>query len=252
MNRRTVTAAPGRMKTREKNGEKIISGYFATFSGEYDMGGGVVERVDRNAFNSTLNRDIRALVNHDTSLVLGRTAAKTLTLKVDDNGLYGEIIINDKDQDAMNLYERVKRGDVNQCSFGFDILDEDRQNIGGKTVILLRKVKLYEVSVVTFPAYENTAVEARRKPVPAAERNRIRQWKIDARARLHRKPAPKKPEPVMIEYVRSKPEEKTLIHPVAPLDPFDKKGWDNYRRQREAAMNRLKEVQPQALFMLWG
>ena len=63
--------------------------------------------------------DIRALFNHDDSLVLGRTGNGTLTLAVDDVGLFGDIIINKDDPQAVGAYARVKRGDVIGCSFGF-------------------------------------------------------------------------------------------------------------------------------------
>lgn len=76
----------------------------------------------------------------------------------------GKIRINPKDSDAMNLYERVKRGDVDQCSFGFDILDQETEYREDGTVHwTIKSVKLYEVSVCTFPAYEDTSVSARKK-----------------------------------------------------------------------------------------
>ena len=72
--------------------------------------------------------------------------------------------MNQEDQDAMNLYRRVQRGDVDQCSFGFLILDEGREVLAdGSVRYTIRKVKLFEVSVVTFPAYEDTSVSARAK-----------------------------------------------------------------------------------------
>ena len=110
----------------------------------------------------TLSDDIRALINHDTSLVLGRTSAHTLELKTDSHGLWGHIDINPNDTDAMNLYERVKRGDVDQCSFGFDITTEDTDiRDDGSVHWTIKGVKLYEVSVCTFPAYSATSVSAR-------------------------------------------------------------------------------------------
>ena len=120
--------------------------------------------LTRTLFDDALNGDIRALVNHDTTLVLGRTTAGTLSLRADKTGLWGSVTINQADQDAMNLYERVKRGDVSQCSFGFDIIDQSTEVMeNGTTVWKLNKVKLYEVSVVTFPAYEDTSVQARKR-----------------------------------------------------------------------------------------
>lgn len=160
---RTAFAQSGQFKTRAEDGNLYIEGYFAVFGSEYQMWEGAVETIAEDAFSETLGDDIRALVNHDSTLVLGRTTANTLTLKTDATGLWGSITVNTQDQDAINLYERVKRGDVSQCSFGFDILDqsvEERED--GVTVWTLKRVKLYEVSVVTFPAYEDTAVQARK------------------------------------------------------------------------------------------
>ena len=128
----------------------------------YELWPGATESVASTAFDDALADDIRALIDHETRLVLGRTKAGTLTLKVDSRGLWGEIKINQKDQDAMNLYERVKRHDVDQCSFGFDILEEELEDRGDSVHWTIKKVKLYEVSVVTFPAYVETSVTARK------------------------------------------------------------------------------------------
>ncbi|MGH2186177.1 HK97 family phage prohead protease, partial [Enterococcus faecalis] len=83
---------------------------------------GAFEEISPEAFNGSLSNDIRALTNHETTLVLGRNKSGTLKLSVDSRGLWGQITINENDSDALNLYERVKRGDVDQCSFGFNIL----------------------------------------------------------------------------------------------------------------------------------
>ena len=85
----------------------------------------------------------------------------------------------------MNLYERVKRGDVNQCSFGFDILDQSTEVMeNGTTVWILKKVKLYEVSVVTFPAYEDTSVTARKKDYEEIQKRKKELWQKEMIQRL--------------------------------------------------------------------
>lgn len=104
---------------------------------------------------------------------------------MDEKGLWGSIIINQNDQDAMNLYERVKREDVTQCSFGFDIVDQDVQYQDGEpTVWTIRKVRLYEVSVVTFPAYTETSVEARKKDFDMIRRRKAEEWRRKATEKL--------------------------------------------------------------------
>lgn len=153
----------GSFKTRaEDDGAKYIEGYFAVFNSMYEVFPGGTESIDPEAFEGALDGDIRALINHETRLVLGRTKAGTLALTVDERGLFGSIRINEQDSDAMNLYRRVERGDVDQCSFGFDIIAEEQEiRPDGSVHWTIKRVKLYEVSVATFPAYEDTSVSAR-------------------------------------------------------------------------------------------
>ena len=161
-----VRSIPASLTTREAHEDEgpIIEGYFSVFGDTYDMGPGLSESVDRHAFDETLADDVRALIDHDTRLVLGRTSAHTLDLKVDEHGLWGRIEVNPNDSDAMNLYARVQRGDVDQCSFGFNILDESTEiREDGSIHWTIKKVKLYEVSCCTFPAYEETNISARER-----------------------------------------------------------------------------------------
>lgn len=172
------------LRTRDAE-EPIIEGYFAVFDTETELYPGVFERIERGAFDETLSDDIRALVNHDTTLVLGRNKAGTLELSVDDRGLFGVIRINAGDSDAMNLYRRVERGDVTQCSFGFDIKDETRDfRDDGTAHFGLRKVELYEVSVCTFPAYEDTGVETRKKQVKEHKQRALEAWREEMKERV--------------------------------------------------------------------
>ena len=174
-------------KVREDTTEEnpIIEGYFAVFGSVYDMGEGMTESIAETAFDGALESDIRALTNHDTSLVLGRTKAGTLELRVDEHGLYGIISINPKDADAVNLYERVKRGDVDQCSFGFDILSENTDvHEDGSIHWTITSVKLYEVSVCTFPAYSETEVQARSAEKADIEAKRAEAWRSEMLKKL--------------------------------------------------------------------
>ena len=127
----------------EQDGQKVIAGYFAVFNSETELWQGAYESVDPGAFDDTLGNDIRALTNHNATLVLGRSKAGTLKLSKDSHGLWGEISINENDTDALNLYERVKRGDVDQCSFGFNILDEETEwRDDGTVKWTLKKVRV--------------------------------------------------------------------------------------------------------------
>ena len=187
MERRTAVARDGKFQTRAEDGNLYIEGYFAVYNSRYNLWDDAYETIAPGAFEGETRKDVRALCNHDSTLVLGRTTAGTLTLRTDEVGLWGSIIINQADQDAMNLYERVKRGDVTQCSFGFDIVDHDVEYQDGEpTVWIIKKVRLYEVSVVTFPAYEDTGVSVRRREFAELARRKTEAWKAKARARLEK------------------------------------------------------------------
>lgn len=174
-------------ETREDGENLSIEGYFAVFNSNYDMGMGMSESIAPHAFDDTISDDVRALVNHDTTLVLGRTSAHTLELRQDEHGLWGKIAINPNDGDAMNLYARVKRGDVNQCSFGFDILDEETEFRGENEVHwTIKSVKLYEVSCCTFPAYEETAISARTHDLEEVKKRQNEAWKESMKNRIHK------------------------------------------------------------------
>ena len=182
---RQVRSAASKFETREEGNELKIEGYFAVFNSNYQIFDDLSESVAPGAFDDTLGDDIRALINHDSSLVLGRNAAHTLDLRQDEHGLWGSITINPNDQDAMNLYARVQRGDVDQCSFGFDILSEDYDvREDGSVHWTIRKVRLYEVSVCTFPAYEETNVKARSAQRDEIKKRSLEAWKVQTLAKL--------------------------------------------------------------------
>ena len=172
--------------TRQDGDTPHISGYFAVFNSIYEIAPGMSESIAPGAFSRTLSGDVRALINHDTTMVLGRTKAHTLSLTEDERGLWGDVTINPNDQDAMNLYERVKRGDVDQCSFGFEIVREDTEiHEDGSIHWTIREVKLFEVSACTFPAYEETNISAREAQRDDIRARRLIAWKNDMKARIN-------------------------------------------------------------------
>lgn len=171
--------------TRDENNERRIEGYFSVFDSEYELWPGASESVDPHAFDGALQDDVRALIDHDTRLVLGRTSAGTAELRVDEHGLWGSVLINPDDTDAMNAYARNKRGDVNQASFGFDILDEDTEyREDGSVHWTVKKVKLYEVSLCTFPAYRETELQARKADYANLRKRHTEAWKAEQLAKL--------------------------------------------------------------------
>lgn len=182
---RQMRSVASEFKTREDGEELRIEGYFAVFNSNYDIWPGASESVAPGAFSKTLGDDIRALIDHETMYVLGRNSAGTLELREDSHGLWGSVLINPNDQDAMNLYARVQRGDVDQCSFGFDILDEETEyRDSGDVHWTIKEVKLYEVSVCTFPAYAETSVQARKDDYQRIIERENEKWRAEMKTKL--------------------------------------------------------------------
>lgn len=181
---RQMRTIASEFKTREDGEEKRIEGYFAVFNSYYEIMPGMSESIAPGAFSDTLGGDIRALIDHETMYVLGRNKAGTLELREDSHGLWGSILLNPNDQDAMNLYARVQRGDVDQCSFGFDILEESEVHENGNVHWTIEKVKLYEVSCCTFPAYAETSIQARKDDYKSIIERDRQMWRSELRDRL--------------------------------------------------------------------
>ena len=185
MNSRQTCSLPCEFKTREDGDQMIIEGYFAVFEpSTYEIAPGMSESIAAGAFSNSIGGDVRALVNHDTTFVLGRTTAHTLELQEDTHGLYGRILVNPKDRAAVDAYARVDRGDVTQCSIGFDVISEETDiREDGSVHWTIKEVKLWEVSVCTFPAYEETNISAR-----ASQRDEVIKRERHAwRAKMHEK-----------------------------------------------------------------
>lgn len=143
-----------------------LRGYAAVFGKETVIGGYFRELIEPGAFDWALSRpdDVRAQFNHDSNFVLGRTAAGTLRLAVDDVGLAYEIDLPETTY-ARDLAASVERGDVSQSSFMFEIVSESwdypPRSSGELPLRRILDVKLYDVAPVTFPAYAETTVSAR-------------------------------------------------------------------------------------------
>ena len=161
-------------KTREETetGDLILSGYFIKFDEVTELWPGYFEVIKREGVEKAIqNADIRALFNHDDSLVLGRTGNGTVILGVDEIGLFGDIIINKEDPQAIGAYARVQRGDVVGCSFGFipiKINTEERDD--GSYLDTILELEIFEVSPCTFPAYPQTEIAARQKDFESQQR----------------------------------------------------------------------------------
>lgn len=165
-----------------------IRGYAAVFNQLSEPIFGMFrERVLPGAFKKSLTKDVRALVNHDSSQIIGRTKSGTLSLKEDDHGLHVDIVPPDTNL-GRDTAESIKRGDLDQMSFGFRTITDRWLTENGEEVRELVEVDLFDVSVVAFPAYPQTSVdvrslwpdgvpeeiEKRQKPDPQAEERKQR------------------------------------------------------------------------------
>jgi HK97 family phage prohead protease len=118
------------------------------------------ERILPGAFRNSLTNDVRALVGHVSSQIIGRKKNKTLELREDTKGLYVEIEPPNTTL-GHDTVESIKRGDLDQMSFGFVTISDQWKNENTQIVRELIEVDLLEVSVVAFPAYTQTSVSVR-------------------------------------------------------------------------------------------
>lgn len=174
--------------TRSENNEPVLEGYFVRYDDVYHVAEGATESIQRGALTDAIKGDVRALYNHNTDIVLGRTSAGTLSLMDTEKGLWGSIKINSKDSQAMDAYQRIARGDVSGCSFGFDIAKDgqkyEQKDDGTVHFTITRIDPLYEISAVTFPAYQATYVEARQHDLENIRKREIDAWRVSQRAKM--------------------------------------------------------------------
>lgn len=163
---RSVDASIKIEKRALNDGESsVIVGYASVFGRESENLGGFVEIIEPGAFrDAILKDDVRALFNHDDNLVLGRVKSRTLEMSEDELGLRVSIIPPETTY-ARDLLAVMARGDVSQMSFAFTLDKDDQEWTEDKTRgLYVRKIKrikrLYDVSVVTNPAYPDTTVAA--------------------------------------------------------------------------------------------
>jgi hypothetical protein len=155
------TVAYSNLEVRAENDGKTLIGYAAVWDSPSEFMG-FTEFVKRGAFTKTLNdgADVRLLIDHD-GVPLARTKSGTMALEEDERGLRVEAELDPMNPDAARIMSAMKRGDLSQMSFAFRTIKDSWNN--DRTVRELREVQLFDVSVVTFPAYEQTVAELRRK-----------------------------------------------------------------------------------------
>lgn len=166
MERETRTFAVSGLKIERREGKPArIEGHAAVFNSLSEDLGGFREQILPGAFLEAIEKDdVRALFNHDSNYVLGRNVSGTLRLSEDVRGLAIEIDLPDTPTIRDLVAAPIERGDVSQMSFGFSVRPGGQdwaKNDDGQVVRSLKKVRLFDVSPVTFPAYRSTDVAVR-------------------------------------------------------------------------------------------
>lgn len=169
------------MEFREEGEDKYFDGAGVTFGAIADLGW-FTEEIAPGAFDEVMDDDVRGLFNHDPNVILGRSKAGTMQLTVDAKEARYRIRYNPNDPDHVRVMEKVKRGDVSQSSFAFSVKDDKWETRNGKDHRTVTKLKRwYDVSPVTYPAYQNTSVAQRSmQSIKADHKKDLAEMDIDA------------------------------------------------------------------------
>lgn len=166
-------------KDEEANSDKmIIEGYAAVFDSETLIGTedwGFYESIDKRAFEGANMKDVPLKYNHSDAVpILARTRNKSLELSVDDKGLFIRAELLDT-QDSIDMYKRIKAGLIDKMSFAFTVKEEDVRKDKTPHRKIMRFDRIFDVSVVDTPAYDDTSIYAR-------SLERAEAWKRQAEA----------------------------------------------------------------------
>lgn len=171
--RRSAATDPLVLEERGEDKAPVLRGYAAVFNSLSQDLGGFREQIKPGAFADALTSDVRLLINHD-GLPLARTASGTLKLAEDERGLVVEAQLDPANPIVTQLRSAMQRGDVSQMSFGFSVKPGGQdwaKNDDGVTIRTLKAVRLFDVSVVSFPAYLDTSVALRSLDAWKADRS---------------------------------------------------------------------------------
>lgn len=184
MQLRTINKKQSQVRVRKnEDGSRHIEGYAAVFyiegdeTTEYQIFDDLIERIMPGAFDDAIKEDdVRALLNHDPNQLLARTG-NDLKLSVDNIGLRYEFPVDENDPDHLRTVAKINRGDLSGSSFGFSVKERRWVEFEDYDVMELYKVKLFDVSPATFPAYEGTSVGLRNQDGLDEVRKEYLKWK---------------------------------------------------------------------------
>lgn len=160
---RKINVEKFEIRENQDSKEKVITGYINKFNTR-SCYMGFYEEVAKGAFDKTLSdgHNIYALYNHNDNMVLGATRNNSLKLYCDDVGLKFELTINDNLSYANDVYELVKNGTIEGCSFGFYVLNDEWTYTDDKVDLrILKEIELLEVTITPFPAYLDSEAQCR-------------------------------------------------------------------------------------------
>jgi HK97 family phage prohead protease len=174
------------MEYRKEDDGEYFYGSAIVFDSPTELGW-MSEEIVAGAADDVMNDDVRGLFNHDPDVLLGRNKSGTMVLTVSKKSLDYKIRYNPADPDHVRVMEKVKRGDVSQSSFAFSIADAEWETRNGKDHRRVLKLsRLYDVSPVTYPAYNDTTVAARSKEGTARELEALQKTKSEQLAEMYR------------------------------------------------------------------
>jgi len=184
--------APIEMRVEQRDGEPdevLVEGYAAVFGEETAIGPldrwGWRERIAAGAFTEALKRgdDVSFLINH-SGLPLARSSSGTLTMVEDGHGLKVSSSLDANDPDVQRILPKMKRGDLTKMSFAFRSTVEEWDETGDSPLRSIREVELFDVSIVTDPAYSGTDIGVRSRDAARAGDPEARKAKMNMRLRF--------------------------------------------------------------------
>lgn len=149
------------VEIREDNGTIKVAGYAAVFNSETNIGGYFREKIAPGAFSEAVTRDdVMFLINH-AGLPIARTKSGTLAIREDSRGLYIESELDPEDPEVKSIVPKMRRGDLDKMSFAFRATSETWDETGDTPLRTINKADLFDVSIVTYPAYQDTSIGLR-------------------------------------------------------------------------------------------